>query len=86
MLALSGMLLLGVANLIAYLNCQKICELREAKNLTQSELAEKSGTTERYLRDLEKGKKRNPSAILLCKLCFVLGVSVEDVVEIQDKE
>ncbi len=59
-------------------NYGRFKELRKKKKFSQSRLAELSGTTDRYIRFLEKGKKTNPSAIVLYKVCKVLGNTVED--------
>lgn len=56
----------------------RLKELRKKKKFSQSQLAELSGTTDRYIRFMEQGKKRNPSAIILYKVCQVLGNTVED--------
>ncbi len=56
----------------------KLKTLRKKQKLSQSRLAELSGTTDRYIRFIEKGKKTNPSAIILYKVSKVLGNTVED--------
>ena len=44
---------------------RKLREIREQQDVSQDELAARAGTTIRYVRALEKGRKRNPSAELL---------------------
>lgn len=56
----------------------KLKKLRKKQKLSQSRLAELSGTTDRYIRFMEKGKKANPSAIVLYRVCQVLGNTVEE--------
>ncbi len=62
-------------------NYGRLKELRKKKKFSQCRLAELSGTTDRYIRFLEKGKKQNPSAIILYQICQVLGYTVEDFME-----
>ncbi len=62
-------------------NYGKLKELRKKKNFSQSRLAELSGTTDRYIQFLEKGKKTNPSAIILYRVRRVLGCAVEYVMD-----
>lgn len=52
-------------------NCARI---RKERGLTQEELAERSGLTQQYLSDLERGK-RNPTVVTLYELAQALGVS-----------
>lgn len=58
----------------AKFNGQKVRTLRKMKKLSQAMLAEQGDTSERYIRDLERGQKRNPSASVVCSLwssfCF----------------
>jgi transcriptional regulator with XRE-family HTH domain len=48
--------------------------LRAAADLTQEELAERSGLSQQYISDLERGK-RNPTIVTLYELATALGVS-----------
>jgi transcriptional regulator with XRE-family HTH domain len=48
--------------------------LRAAADLTQEELAERSGLSQQYISDLERGK-RNPTVVTLYELATALGVS-----------
>ena len=56
---------------------EKLLAIRKEQNYTQAKLAEAADTTIRYLRDIEKGKKRNPSAAVVCRLCAALNVPME---------
>ena len=56
---------------------EKLRAMRMELNYTQAELAEAADTTIRYLRDMEKGRKQNPSAVVVCRLCAALRVPME---------
>ena len=56
---------------------------RKELGLTQEVLAELCGCSPRYLRNLETGKKRNPSAILVRRIAFVLQIPVEELLIVQ---
>ena len=58
---------------------------RKELRLTQEILAELCDCSPRYLWNLESGKKRNPSAILLRRIAFVLKVPMEDLLAIRDE-
>ena len=51
---------------------------RKRKNISQSSLADMADTSERYIRDLEKGKKTNPSASLLFRLSMAMEIPMEN--------
>lgn len=53
--------------------------LRKERGLTQEQLAERSGFSQQYLSDLERGR-RNPTVITLYELAQALGVSHVDLV------
>lgn len=53
----------------------RIRYLRKEKKMSQLDLSLESGINRNYLSDLEKGR-RNPSLLVLEKLCNVLGVSL----------
>jgi DNA-binding XRE family transcriptional regulator len=55
-----------------------IRELREARQLTQAELAKRAGVTQPYIGHLESGLRKNPSLPTLKKLAQSLGVSVTE--------
>jgi transcriptional regulator with XRE-family HTH domain len=52
-------------------NCARI---RKERGWTQEELAERSGLTQQYLSDLERGK-RNPTIVTIHELAQALEVS-----------
>lgn len=52
-------------------NCARI---RGERGLTQEELAERSGFSQQYISDLERGK-RNPTIVTIYELALALGVS-----------
>lgn len=54
---------------------------RKAKHLTQAELAEMADCEERYLRELETGRKDNPSFLLVYRLCDSLDIPLESLVK-----
>ena len=55
--------------------------LREAKNMTQEELARKAKVTQGYIGHLERGLKKNPSLEIVKRLARALGVPVTELVE-----
>ncbi len=59
---------------------KRIRELREARELTLSALATKTGITKPYLWRIERGDKTHPSLATLTKIADALGVSVADLV------
>lgn len=48
--------------------------MRQRRGLTQEQFAEKSGYSQQYISDLERGR-RNPTVITLFELASALGVS-----------
>lgn len=52
-------------------NCARI---RTKRGLTQEQLAERSGFSQQYISDLERGK-RNPTIVSIYELAQALGVS-----------
>jgi transcriptional regulator with XRE-family HTH domain len=52
---------------------------REAKGLTQEQLAERSGFSQQYISGLENGR-RNPTIVSLYEIAQALGVSHVDLV------
>jgi transcriptional regulator with XRE-family HTH domain len=55
-----------------------IRELRDAKGLTQVQLAKRAKVTRGYLAQLEAGHKTNPSLPTLRKLANALGVPLTE--------
>ena len=61
-------------------NCQRI---RTERGLTQEQLSERSGLSQQYLSDLERGR-RNPTIITIYEIASALGVSHVDLVAPDD--
>jgi len=59
---------------------------RLKKRLTQEDLAAQCNTSDRYVRDLECGRKKNPSAEMLCLLAASLDVPMEELVDVKQEE
>jgi transcriptional regulator with XRE-family HTH domain len=57
---------------------KQIKKLREARGLTQVELAGKVGVTQVYISSLESGVRKNPSLELLGKLAKALKTNVAE--------
>ena len=53
----------------------RIREIREARTLTQDQLAERSGVSKGFLSDIENSK-RNPSSEYVLKIANALGASI----------
>jgi transcriptional regulator with XRE-family HTH domain len=53
-------------------------KLREARDITQVELAKAVGVTQAYIAKLESGAKVNPSLSVLTGLALALDVQVAD--------
>lgn len=58
-------------------NGARLRELREQQAMSQAELADRADTSIRYVRAMEKGRKDNPSASMLCRLAFALDAPME---------
>ncbi len=58
-----------------------IKKLREAKGLTQVQLAERAQIGQGYLAQLESGIKKNPSLAVLKRLARAVGVPVEQLLK-----
>ena len=54
-----------------------IAQQRKTQNLTQMQLAEKLGITDRAISKWERGKAM-PDASLMLELCNILGITVND--------
>lgn len=57
----------------------KIKEIRESKNMTQEELAEKSGVSRVTISAMENGVKRNTTSKTLLCLARALGVTIDQI-------
>ena len=62
--------------MLAKFDHEKFREERK-KRITQIKLAEEANTSVRYVRDLEHGKKKNPSATLLYQIAVAMGVPMD---------
>ncbi len=56
-------------------------QLREAKGLTQAELAEKAAISREYVALMESGGRANPTMDVLKRLAKALKVTVGDLLE-----
>ena len=59
-------------------------KFRLAKGLTQEEFAERSGFSQQYISDLERGR-RNPTVVSLYELAQALGVTHLDLLQPERK-
>lgn len=62
---------------------KKLKELRQARGLSQSQLADKAGINVRVLQHYEQGSKNFDHARIdtLVKICIALNCKLEDVIE-----
>ena len=74
----------GEVKYMAKINALRLQAMRKDMQITSSTLAEKVNTTVRCIRDLEKGRKSNPSALVLYNISRALGVSMEYLIEDPD--
>ena len=65
---------------------RRLKEARLLKKMTQETLAERCNTSDRYIRDLEQGRKTHPSAKMLCLLASSLDIPMEELVDITPEE
>ena len=72
--------------MLARFDGAKLREIREQQGIPQAELAARAGTFIRYVRALEKGRKRKPFADLLYKLAIALDVPMETFMQHQPEE
>ena len=63
---------------------RNVRRIRQAKGLTQEELAERSGFGQNYLSDLERGR-RNPTVVTLWELAQTLGVTPVELIMPDDE-
>ena len=68
--------------MMAKFNADKLRAARANRNMTQEMLAERCNTTDRYIRDLESGRKDMPSATLVCQFSIALDVPMEYLMDI----
>ena len=57
---------------------ERIAYFRSAKGITVNKLANLSGISQSYLRDIELGKYNNPTVELLDCICTTLDISLKD--------
>ncbi|WSH30019.1 helix-turn-helix transcriptional regulator (plasmid) [Rhizobium beringeri] len=62
---------------------RNFARLRREKGLTQEEVGSRSGFSQQYLSDLERGK-RNPTIVTLYELAQALEVSHIELVQIEE--
>jgi len=58
---------------------RNVARLRRASGLTQEQLEERSGHSQQYLSDLERGR-RNPTVVTLFELSQALGCQPVDLI------
>jgi transcriptional regulator with XRE-family HTH domain len=64
---------------------RNVARLRQEKGLTQEDMESRSGFSQQYLSDLERGK-RNPTVVTLYELAQALGVSHLELVRIDQSD
>ena len=62
---------------------EHVRRLRLEQGLTQEQFAEKSGFTQQYVSDLERGR-RNPTVVSLLELAQALGATPVDLIAPHD--
>jgi transcriptional regulator with XRE-family HTH domain len=60
---------------------EKLREKRMKNRITQMELSRRSGVSQPYINELERGKKVNPSIIVLSRLANALGTTVSELLD-----
>jgi transcriptional regulator with XRE-family HTH domain len=58
---------------------QNVRRIRNAREMTQEQLAERSGFTQQYISDLERGR-RNPTVVSLFELAQALGTTPTELI------
>ena len=71
--------------MLAKFDYKKFREERK-KRITQTKLAELANTSVRYVRDLEKGKKKNPSANLMYQITAAMGLPMDSFIMEYDEQ
>ncbi|MFG1309872.1 helix-turn-helix domain-containing protein [Xanthobacter tagetidis] len=59
---------------------RNFARLRREKGLTQEQIEERSGHSQQYLSDLERGR-RNPTVVTLYELAQALGCNPADLIK-----
>lgn len=68
-----------------YFRSNKMKEARIKKKITQEDLAELCNSSDRYIRDLELGKKSHPSANILYLLSLHLEIPMDELIEVREE-
>ena len=55
-----------------------IRRIRKSRGLTQTEVAERAGVDQAYITMLERGKRKNPTLIVLERIADALRVELKD--------
>ena len=61
----------------------KLRQLREKKGMTLTTMAKTLGITSAYLSQLETGKRGQPSAVMVDRICAILGLIWDDAEELK---
>jgi len=64
---------------------KRLKEARLKKNMTQEFLAERCNTSDRYIRDLERGRKSHPSAEMLCLMAATLEIAMDELIDTEEE-
>jgi len=59
---------------------ERLKRLRQEKNLSVADLAERAGVSKPYIWQIECGRRQNPSGDKLQKLASALGVTIADLI------
>lgn len=62
-----------------------ICVERARHNMTQQDLADRTGVTRQTIAAIEQGKF-NPSTVLALKMAWLFGISVNDLFELEETD
>lgn len=62
---------------------RNVRRLRIARQLTQEQFAERSGFSQQYISDLERGR-RNPTIVSLYELAQALGATLIALLEVEE--
>lgn len=65
---------------------KRIQQLRKKKNYSLTELSERAGVAKSYLSSIERGLQQNPSIQFLEKIGAVLGITVEEFLQPEQRK
>jgi len=68
-------------HMLAEFSGKKLRDARKKKNISQEVLAEQADLGDRYIRELESGRKSNPSAVLVYRMANTLEISMEELMD-----